>query len=159
MQGWRLNTVAIGNRFQCGQFSPRQRAGFSPSRFLQYLFQQQNSLLGNEHPRFAEVFSLRFSPRPVMDNRLPFDGKVKAEAGHAALGPIPHGRLGHAFDDLRCLPRVKKPLAGLLVNVGRRFHPGRLPDFASKIIRKVQGGRGANETSTKGRYNCAFDRP
>ena len=136
--------VPPGNRFQCGQFIPRPWTGRSASCGLKYLLECQNFLLRDKHACLA-VNTSRVIATAVMKYGFSSDGEVKAKTGNASIfGPIPECPPRDSFDDLRCLPRVIKTLTGLFINVGRRLHPGRLPELLLAVTPKIAISRQGN---------------
>lgn len=124
-QGQRPVTAA-GKGFQCGKFPSGPRAALLPPCRLQNLFQCQNPRFGYQHSAF-EKGARRLGAAAVVGDRNVLNVEVIAEGGNACRCPIRDGRFANASDDLRGLPHVVKTLAGLLVDVGRRLHPGRMP--------------------------------
>jgi hypothetical protein len=108
---------------------------------LQNLFQCQNLRFRDEHT--GDPMSLRVVPicARMVNHRLPLHVQFKSETGNALLGPKVHRRRTYAFDDKRGLPGIVKFLA-FFVDVGRRFHPGKMPEFLSKVTGNIylQGG-------------------
>jgi len=74
----------------------------------------------------------------VVNNRLPLYVEFKTKRGAAMRGPFVKRSFTDGFNDLRGLTHVIETLAGLLVDVRRRLHPGRMPRGWRKVTRKVR---------------------
>lgn len=83
----------------------------------------------------------------MMCYRLALYVQFKTEWRPPVNGPIVKGCFADCLNDLRGLTDVIETLAGLLVNVGGRLHPGRMRFDWRKVTRKVfrafQGFSGA----------------
>jgi len=106
---------------------------------VQNFFQRQNPRFRYKHSTFTKS-ARGLCAAPVMRHRLLLHVEFKTKWRPPVRSPIVKGRFTNGLNDLRGLAHVIKTLAGLLVNVGRRVHPGRLPESRHKITKKVRKG-------------------
>jgi hypothetical protein len=132
-----------GGGFQPQHVSTRERAG--ADRIVpQNIPQSEDPVLRNEHAAFPMCFRFVAETVRAVKHRYALNRKFKTEWCLPALGPIPHGGVTNASNNLRRLPDVIEPLAVDGVRLRRtarwcfwfRFHSRRVARRWSKVTRK-----------------------